>query len=101
MKEFKQVRDNLLDMLEDIDERLAKIADDGATAKNITDNSFEASNEDSVSSEISNIQLAIAQIDGGTYGICLSCGQPIKKEDLSAEPLSSHCIHCSESGDGS
>jgi len=46
--------------------------------------------------EIDKIKQAISRIDGGTFGICLSCGEPIKKERLNAIPFSSQCIHCAE-----
>jgi len=98
VKEFKQVRENLLDMLEDIDERLSKITDDtneiGKTASK--NSSIKLDNQDSIVRDINNIKLAISQIDSGTYGICLNCSQPIKKEHLNLDLLSSYCVHCAE-----
>jgi RNA polymerase-binding transcription factor DksA len=104
VKEFKKVRENLLDMLEDIDDRLSKVAEDEPAADHLAvvdSNVPETCLEDSMRSEIANIEQAISQIDSGTYGICLSCGQPIKKGFLNGDPLSSHCIHCAENSNRS
>lgn len=105
MSEFKQVRENLLDMLEDIDERLSKITDNTHTSgESSTDDVVEQSNEkennkDSMRREINDIKQAISQIDSGTYGICLSCGQAIKRDYSKATLLSSYCSHCVDNKD--
>lgn len=92
VKDFDQVRDNLLDMLEDIDERLSKITNDTKS-----DDSVAVKNdEDSMLNEVSNIKRVISQIDSGTYGICLSCGKAIKKEYLTTQPFSNYCKHCND-----
>ena len=112
MKEFKQVRENLLDMLEDIDNGLGKITDNSNPSDiniandldqptvDIDCNNSETASKDKISSEIDTLKQAISQIDSSTYGICLSCGQPIRKQDLTAAPLSNHCIHCTETKNG-
>jgi len=104
VKEFKQVRENLLDMLEDIDQGLSKITDDSTVTdkvvtKDLQDLSIKQDNQDSIVSDIDNIKRALSQIDSGTYGLCLNCGQTIKKEHLNSDPLSNYCIHCAENGD--
>jgi len=103
VKEFKQVRENLLDMLEDIDDRLGKVAEENEVDKysSVNRDEPESSLEKSMRNDIANIEQAISQIDSGTYGICLNCGQPIKKEFLNGDPFSSHCIYCAEDGNGS
>ena len=40
------------------------------------------------------IVAAIARLDAGTYGMCLSCQRPISKERLEARPAASLCIGC-------
>jgi len=102
VEEFKQVRENLLDMLEDIDDRLSKISDhtiasdsppiiDTDKQPNVIENDAK-----SIHSEINDIKRAISQIDNGTYGICLSCGQAIKRDDSNTSPFSSYCKQCSD-----
>lgn len=106
MEEFKQVRENLIAMLEDLDERLEKITADakqldtspikGGTRQEVELKTKPAFGflEKASNIEVEKIQQAISRIDKGTYGICLSCGQPIKKQRLNDTPLSSQCIYC-------
>lgn len=108
MEEFKQIQQNLLDMLEDIDEKLGKVTDiEALTEKNGAkkieatlvfkdNNQTTVSVEHSMRNDIKNIKQAISQIDNGTYGICLRCGQPIKKEGLNKAQLFGHCSYCAK-----
>ncbi len=108
MEDFKHVRENLLEMLEGLDERLEKITDnvkqlDEPIANDFPQPAIKRENngpEDSLVNatriEMEKIQQAISRIDGGTYGVCLSCGQTIKKVHLSGTPFSSYCSHCEE-----
>lgn len=45
---------------------------------------------------IAAINMAIARIDAGTYGICESCNRPISIERLRAIPFTRKCITCKE-----
>lgn len=40
------------------------------------------------------IDEAISRIDGGTYGVCESCGGPISVKRLEARPVTTLCIEC-------
>jgi len=40
------------------------------------------------------IDEAIARIDGGTYGVCESCGEQISIKRLEARPVTTLCIEC-------
>jgi len=44
--------------------------------------------------EIRAIERALRRIALGTYGICVSCGQPIERERLEAHPTASRCAAC-------
>jgi len=79
-------------MLEEIDERLSKITNDTKT----DDRLAVKNDEDSMLSEVRHIKRVISQIDSGTYGICLSCGNTIKKEYLTTEPFSNYCKYCKD-----
>lgn len=105
MEEFKQVRESLIDMLEELDERLKNIThNDIKHFDESIDKDLDTSNEDIAppkegniniaDDEIEKIKLAISQIDEGCYGICLECGKAIKKEQLEISPLSLRCIYC-------
>jgi len=103
MKEYEEVRHSLIDMLEDLDDRLAKITHD---AKEPLDKDFEeqatqAENDEvleglgnAARTEIEMVREAIARIDKGEYGLCRICGQPISKERLKAIPYSTMCVKC-------
>ena len=47
---------------------------------------------------IDEIDVALARIDKGTYGICERCGQAIPKERLKALPHASLCVRCKSGG---
>jgi RNA polymerase-binding protein DksA len=40
------------------------------------------------------IDAALARVDAGTYGTCVSCGKPIAPERLEALPSAALCIDC-------
>ena len=96
MKDYQEVRNHLLDMLEELDERLGKITDDVRHSEQPPEQDFSeqavsAENDEVLDAlgnatrdEVEKIKQAISRIDAGTYGICLLCGEPIKKERLAA-----------------
>ena len=103
MDEYKQVRDTLIDMLQDLNDRLSKISHD---VKEPLDHDFEEqatqseNNEtldalgNAARTEITLVKQAIARIDKGKYGLCQVCQKPIGMERLKAVPYSSLCIKC-------
>ena len=109
MKEFKQVHGNLIDMLEDLDNKLVKITDDvnlinNSITKNIElkpvegnpDGKTGTSSENSLHEGVNKIKRALSKIDKDHYGTCVICGKFIKKEDLDTIPFSNRCIHCAK-----
>ena len=42
------------------------------------------------------IEIALAKIDAGTFGICDSCEEPIEVKRLEARPVAELCIRCKE-----
>lgn len=44
--------------------------------------------------EIRAIERALKRIALGTYGVCVSCGQPIERERLEAHPTANRCTAC-------
>jgi RNA polymerase-binding protein DksA len=44
------------------------------------------------------LEAALAQLDGGSYGICRHCGRPIPAQRLEARPQARSCIHCARAG---
>ena len=45
------------------------------------------------------IDEALARMDGGRFGLCVHCEQPIEKQRLQAVPWARHCIACQEQQD--
>jgi DnaK suppressor protein len=43
---------------------------------------------------LAQIDDALARVDAGTYGVCVSCGRQIQSERLDAYPWASRCIDC-------
>lgn len=110
LTEHEDIRDSLIEMLEDLDDRLKRITDDVKHSdrpldKDFSEQAVETENDqvldalgNATRDEIEQVKQAISRIDSGTYGICLTCGQPIKKERLHARPYSVKCIHCAQQG---
>jgi DnaK suppressor protein len=103
MKEYEEVRYSLIDMLEDLDDRLAKITHDVKEPldKDFEEQATQAENDEVLDSlgnaartEIEMIKKAIARIDKGEYGSCQVCSQPINKERLKVVPYTTMCIKC-------
>jgi DnaK suppressor protein len=106
MAGYDEIRGNLLEMLEELDDRLAKITDDvkhtdEPLAKDFAEQATQTENDEvldylgnATRTEIEKIKLAIARIDSGDYGICEVCGEPISNERLKVLPYACMCIKC-------
>ncbi|MEQ1621838.1 MAG: TraR/DksA family transcriptional regulator [Methylococcales bacterium] len=106
MKEYDQVRDQLIDMLEELDVRLSKITNEVKHPEEPVSQDFEEQasqvENDQVLDflgnaarvEIEQIRHAIARIDNGEYGDCEVCGEAINPERLKAVPFTKMCIKC-------
>lgn len=49
---------------------------------------------ESARTRLHQIDKALEQMEEGSYGICVSCGQQIQPARLEARPLSIHCVEC-------
>lgn len=43
---------------------------------------------------IAKIQKALRKMDEGTFGVCISCEEPIEEKRLRARPVTDQCIDC-------
>ncbi|HUP69102.1 MAG TPA: TraR/DksA C4-type zinc finger protein [Acidimicrobiales bacterium] len=48
--------------------------------------------------EVDEIDHALAKLDGGSYGICEGCGQPVPRARLKALPHARLCVACKSGG---
>ncbi len=108
MRDFGEVKEDLLEMLDELNERLGKITDDVKHAqeppeKDFAEQAVEMENDEvldylgnAARMEIIQIKRALQRIEQGLYGECSVCGQPINEERLKALPYSDKCIHCAE-----
>lgn len=106
MKDYAEVKKKLLEMLEELDDRVSKIKNnvrhtDEPIEKDSAEQATQAEDYEvldylgnAAQMEITMIKQAIARIDSGKYGICEVCGEPIREERLKALPYSSMCIKC-------
>ena len=46
--------------------------------------------------ELADVQMALARIDAGTYGVCCDCGEAIGRRRLKAYPTAKRCHDCQE-----
>lgn len=44
--------------------------------------------------QLAAVDAALARLDAGTYGTCVTCGKPISAARLEALPAAAHCIDC-------
>ena len=106
MKEYEEIRNHLIGMLEDLNLRLDRITknvrhSDVPLEKDFAEQATQNENNEvmdylgnSARTEIEMINQAIARIDNGQYGMCQVCDEPIGKERLEAVPYSNMCIKC-------
>ncbi len=111
MKDYKEIRYQLINMLEELDERLGKITDDvrhieKPLEQDFSEQAVETENDqvldalgNAARTEVEKIKQAISRIDAGTYGVCLNCGEPIKRERLSVLPYANYCIRCAQASE--
>ena len=45
---------------------------------------------------LQSIDEALDRIEGGEYGNCVHCGQPIQEKRLEAVPWARHCLKCQD-----
>ena len=106
MKEYEEVRSHLLEMLEELDDRLTRITDDVKHThipleKDSAELATQSENNEvldylgnAARIERERVREAIARIDKGEYGVCELCGEPIKPERLKVLPYTSMCVKC-------
>jgi DnaK suppressor protein len=52
--------------------------------------------EAEATAELAAIDAALQRLEAGSYGSCLSCGEPIDAKRLEARPASTRCLDCAD-----
>ena len=89
------VREERADSASDLDRRRGReVQDRGDEANTEQWREANAAMIDHNEVEIQGIQVALGRMASGTYGLCVSCGDPIGFERLRAWPLANRCVEC-------
>lgn len=108
MQEYDTIRQQLTTRFEAIQTRLQKISRDVQHANeplnaDFAEQAVQRENDEvldaldnSIRTEIEQIQLTLRRLDEGIYGVCESCGKPIPLKRLEALPHASRCVTCAE-----
>lgn len=103
----QDARQQLEQMLREIDSAAAILADEGAgdsselshvdqhpgdTASELTDADNQAALLDNSADQKAQVVAALARLDDGSYGTCVDCGQRIPDARLEVRPEAARCI---------
>ena len=65
-----------------------------AAASQVFEQQRDLALRDRATSHLDLVDAALARLDGGTFGTCLRCGEPIPPGRLEALPWAANCIAC-------
>lgn len=100
-----RARERLVQLRAEYEQRVATIhaharnpleADSSEQAAQLGNVAVVSALEAEASEEIAAIDAALARLDAGTYGTCVSCGDAIGSKRLEARPASAECLDCAE-----
>lgn len=106
--EHEEQRQRLLTLKESIARRLSKIDNDihrreGALEQDSQEQAMQVENDETLDAldlaaraELKQIDQALKQMEGGSYGTCRECGGAIGSGRLEALPFAIQCVACAE-----
>ena len=103
MNKYQQLRETLVQKLEQLQHRVGKIEGDlrRTPEPDSEERALGRENDEvlerldsSGREELQLLQAAISRIDAGTYGVCKQCGEQIAQQRLEALPYTITCIKC-------
>ncbi len=104
--DLKDAREQLEQMLTELDATAASQADDDAdevgdneqnssdAASDLTENDREQAMREASQEHRTQVVAALGRLDDGTYGTCIDCGQTISEARLQVRPEASRCVEC-------
>ncbi len=92
----KQLKDLQMDLTRNLAQPMTTplLADVNDQASFETERSFEIRIKDRERKLVGKVQEALKKISEGTYGVCVSCSEPIGVKRLQARPVTDLCINC-------
>src|SRR5262249_3617198 len=109
--EYQALRQQLMHRLAHIEGRLDKVEQDRRRGPNTLDPDWEEQatvrQNDEVLDELAEeerrqgiaIRAALQRMEDGSYGRCVTCGEPIAPRRLAALPYATQCIACVTQGE--
>ncbi len=103
MRDVSKIREQLKARLQSLNQRIDEIEGDLRTAPSadFEEQATETEGdqvlegvEDSARIEAQQIHSALQRIADGSYGECMTCGEPIGEQRLEALPYALQCINC-------
>jgi RNA polymerase-binding transcription factor DksA len=103
MLDVQKIKMQLEERLTILGERIEEITDELRSPNNpdFEEQATEAEGDEvlegletSTLAEITQIRLALKRIGDGSYGECVTCGEPIGEKRLQALPYAAQCINC-------
>lgn len=103
MLDVSKIREQLEARLQSLNQRIEEIEGDLRTAPSadFEEQATETEGdqvlegvEGSARMEAQQIHAALKRIDAGSYGECVTCGEPISEQRLKALPYAMQCISC-------
>ena len=104
-KETEEIRARLLAHKADLQKRVTTIhehardpleQDSAEQAAQLGNVAVVSALENEAVQQIAEIEAAISRLDAGTYGVCVSCGEPIGDGRLRVRPAATQCRDCAE-----
>lgn len=104
--DFSLIKQKLIERAKELEEKLAilsgeKLTDDevqdpGDQALSSTMESLRSSFQNSETEEFKRTRKALDQIEQGSYGTCVDCGDEISFKRLTMYPTAQRCLACQE-----
>ncbi|MBM4195602.1 MAG: TraR/DksA family transcriptional regulator [Gammaproteobacteria bacterium] len=104
-RETAEIRSRLLGLKAELQRRVSTIhehardpleQDSAEQAAQLGQVAVVAALESEAIQEIAGIEAAIRRLDAGTYGICVTCEEPVGDARLRARPAATQCRDCAE-----
>jgi RNA polymerase-binding protein DksA len=104
-QEVEQIRARLLQHKAELQKRVTSIhehardpleQDSAEQAAQLGNVAVVAALESEAVQQIAEIDAALQRLEAGTYGVCVTCGEPIGEGRLKVRPAATQCRDCAE-----